>query len=198
MARRMEGRGQIWAVSRSWNHAVWLRFHSKIRKYLYAYRNFQMTVIEMFRCFSVHESGLFPQSRKLNSLLMYKFLFLFFFLIMTRWTSLVAQWLKIHLPIERAQVPSLVWEDAIEQLSPCITTSGPTLWSPWAATPDPCSLSQSPTATDVHTPWNQCSAAREATATRSLCITAREQTLLTAAGASPLTATKTQHSQKNV
>ena len=152
-----------------------------------------MTVIEMFRCFSVHESGLFPQSRKLNSLLMYNF---FFFLNNEKMDF--PQWLQIHLPIERAQVPSLVWEDAIEQLSPCITTSEPTLWSPWAATPDPCSLSQSPTATDVHTPWNQCSAAREATATRSLCITAREQTLLTAARASPLTATNTQHSQKNV
>ena len=26
-------------------------------------------------------------------------------------TSLVAQWLRIHLPMQGAQVPSLVWED---------------------------------------------------------------------------------------
>ena len=44
---------------------------------------------------------------------------------MTRWTYLVVQWLKVHLPMQRAQVPSLVWEDATEQLSPRTTTMGP-------------------------------------------------------------------------
>ena len=30
----------------------------------------------------------------------------------TIWTSLVAQWLKIHLPMQGTQVRALVWEDA--------------------------------------------------------------------------------------
>ena len=39
-------------------------------------------------------------------------------------TSLVVQWLRIHLPMQGTRGRSLVWEDphAEEQLSPCTTT----------------------------------------------------------------------------
>ena len=30
----------------------------------------------------------------------------------TLWTSLVVQWLRIHLPMQGTQVQSLVWEDS--------------------------------------------------------------------------------------
>ena len=45
-------------------------------------------------------------------------------------TSLVAQWLRIHLPMEGTRVQSLVREEiphAAEQLSPCATTTEPAL-----------------------------------------------------------------------
>ena len=31
------------------------------------------------------------------------------------WTSLVVQWLRIHLPVQGTQEPSLVWEDSTRQ-----------------------------------------------------------------------------------
>ena len=42
-------------------------------------------------------------------------------------TSLVVQWLKIHLPIQGTGVWSLIWEDSTgcRQLSPCATTAKP-------------------------------------------------------------------------
>ena len=47
----------------------------------------------------------------------------------TEGTSLVAQWLRIHLPMQGTQVQSLVREDptCTEQLSPCATTTEPVL-----------------------------------------------------------------------
>ena len=43
--------------------------------------------------------------------------------------SLMAQWLRIHLPMQGTRVQSLVWENphAAEQLSPCTTTTEPAL-----------------------------------------------------------------------
>ena len=44
-------------------------------------------------------------------------------------TSLVAQWLRIRLPVQGTRVQSLVREDptCTEQLSPCTTTTEPVL-----------------------------------------------------------------------
>ena len=44
-------------------------------------------------------------------------------------TSLVAQGLRIRLPMQGTWVQALVWEDphATEQLSPCATTTEPAL-----------------------------------------------------------------------
>ena len=55
-------------------------------------------------------------------------------------TSLVAQWLRIRLPMQGKQVRALVWEDphAVEQLSPHTTTTEPALQSPQATTTDAC------------------------------------------------------------
>ena len=52
-------------------------------------------------------------------------------------TSLVAQWLRIRLPMQRTQVRSLVQKipHAMEQLSPCATTTKPALYSPRALKP---------------------------------------------------------------
>ena len=46
-----------------------------------------------------------------------------------RGTSLVAQWLRIRLPMQGTWVRALVQEDlhAVEQLSPCATTTEPEL-----------------------------------------------------------------------
>ena len=84
-------------------------------------------------------------------------------------TSLVVQWLGIHLPMQGTWVWSLVWED----LTWCGGTKpmGHTYWSPQALETTP----------------------REATAMRSPCITTREQPPLVATRESRLTATKTQH-----
>ena len=40
---------------------------------------------------------------------------------------MVARWIRIHLPMQKTQVPSLVWRipHAVGQLSPCATTTGP-------------------------------------------------------------------------
>ena len=57
------------------------------------------------------------------------------------WASLVAQWLRIRLPMQGHGFKS--WSGKIphatEQLSPCITTTEPVLWSPLATTPEPAS-----------------------------------------------------------
>ena len=77
-------------------------------------------------------------------------------------TSLVVQWLRIHLAIQGMQIPSLGWETKIpyteEQLSPCTTVEKPCalqslkptssrtgttqLESPRAATTEPVSHNQ--------------------------------------------------------
>ena len=44
--------------------------------------------------------------------------------------SLVVQWLRIHLVMQRTWVPFLVWEDpTAEQISQCPVTTEPVLWS---------------------------------------------------------------------
>ena len=108
----------------------------------------------------------------------YLYYFLFFLnqnKIMLR-SSLVVQWLRMCLPMQGAQVPSQVPEDASEQLSPWATTTEPVPQSPGAIT------------TEAHTLQSLCSKTREATARRSPGTAA-------ATRESPLTA-KTQHKQK--
>ena len=41
------------------------------------------------------------------------------------WTSLMAQWVRVHLPMQATQVPSLVRKTprGAQQLSPCVTTT---------------------------------------------------------------------------
>ena len=55
------------------------------------------------------------------------------------WTSLVAQWIRIHLPMQETQ--SDPWSGtiphAVEQLSPRATTTASMLWGLWAATTEP-------------------------------------------------------------
>ena len=53
--------------------------------------------------------------------------------------SLVAQWMKIHLPMQETQVQSLVQKipHALEQLNPCTTTCEPVLKGLWVATTEP-------------------------------------------------------------
>ena len=73
----------------------------------------------------------------------------------------MVQWLRIHLPMQRTWVPSLVWED--------FTCCGATKLmghNYGALEPVPCS--------------------REATAMRSLCMATREQPLLTATRQEPV------------
>ena len=63
------------------------------------------------------------------------------------WASLVAQWLRIHLPMQGTRVPSLVREDphAAEQLSPWATTTE-------ARAPRACALQQEkPLQWEAHT-----------------------------------------------
>ena len=72
------------------------------------------------------------------------------------WTSLVAQWIRIHLPMQRTWVRSPVREDptCVEQLSPRATTTEPALYSPHVTTTEPVSQLLSPhaTTTEAHTP----------------------------------------------
>ena len=53
--------------------------------------------------------------------------------------SLVVQWLRIHLAMQRTLFLSLVWEDPTCQrvTNPCATITEPELWSPRAATTKP-------------------------------------------------------------
>ena len=53
--------------------------------------------------------------------------------------SLVAQWQRIHLPVQKTRDSSLVQEDPTckKHLSPCIITTEPVLWSPGTATTRP-------------------------------------------------------------
>ena len=55
----------------------------------------------------------------------------------TSGTSLGAQWLRIHLPMQGTRVQSLKIPHAAEQLSPCVTTTEPALWSPRATITEP-------------------------------------------------------------
>ena len=50
--------------------------------------------------------------------------------------SLVAQWQRIHLPVQETRDPSLVQEapTCTKYLSPGSTTTEPVLWGPGAAT----------------------------------------------------------------
>ena len=109
-------------------------------------------------------------------------------------TSLVAQWLRIHLPMQGTWVRALVWEDptchgaikpvrhnywaccALEPVSHNYWAHVPQLWSPRASSP--------------------CSATREATAMRSSCTTTKSSPCSLQPEKSPRAATKTQHSQK--
>ena len=52
--------------------------------------------------------------------------------------SFVSQWYLIHLPVLETWVRSLVQEvpHVLEQLTPCVTTIDPVLWSPGAKTTD--------------------------------------------------------------
>ena len=84
------------------------------------------------------------------------------------WTSLVIQWLRIHLSRERTQVGALLWEDP--------TCLGAT--------------------TEAHMLQRLCSATREATAMRSPSAGTREEPPLTAARESPQAPTETLSSQK--
>ena len=70
------------------------------------------------------------------------------------WTSLMVQWMGIHLPIQGTRVQSLVWED-----STCVGATEarvPQLLSPRATT------------AEARTPWSPRPRIREATAMRSL------------------------------
>ena len=53
---------------------------------------------------------------------------------------MVAQWLRIHLPMQGTRVLALVWKipHAVEQLSPCATTTEPELYSLRATTTEAC------------------------------------------------------------
>ena len=51
--------------------------------------------------------------------------------------SLVAQWLRVCLPIQGTQVPSLVWEDPA-----CHGATGPVSHSCWACASGACALQQ--------------------------------------------------------
>ena len=80
---------------------------------------------------------------------------------------------------------------AAEQLGPCATTAGPTLWSPWATAVEPlCRSCWGPRA------WSQCSAAREATAMRSLHTATKSGPHSTQLEKSLCAATRIQHNQK--
>ena len=61
--------------------------------------------------------------------------------ILFEWASLVAQWKRIHLPVQYMCVPSLVWEDPLE--NEMATHSSILAWekysclgNPWTEEPD--------------------------------------------------------------
>ena len=89
-------------------------------------------------------------------------------------TSLVVQWLRIHLPMQRTQVQPLVQED-----STCLRAGKPEHQQLKPVHPRVCALQQV-----------------KITVVRSLCTTAREWLPLVATSKSPHTAVKTQYSQK--
>ena len=73
------------------------------------------------------------------------------------WASLVAQWLRIHLPVQGTWVRALVWEDPT-----CRAATKRMCHNDWACILEPVSLNyRSPRA------YSPCSATREATAMRS-------------------------------
>ena len=89
-------------------------------------------------------------------------------------TSLVVQWLRIHLPVQGMWVQSHIWEDPT-----CHGTTKPVhlnYWSPWA--------------------WGPCSTIRETTAVRSLCTATGEQPPLAAPREGLCIATKIHSSPK--
>ena len=61
-------------------------------------------------------------------------------------TSLVVQWLGVHLPMRETRVPALArgLPHAKERLSPCATAAGPALWSPWAVAAEPAPGARAP------------------------------------------------------
>ena len=74
------------------------------------------------------------------------------------WTSLVAQWLRIRLPMQGTQVQALVWEDPT-----CRRATKPVPHNYWAWALEPlCHNYWSPCT------YSPCSATREATTMRSL------------------------------
>ena len=87
----------------------------------------------------------------------------------TSWTSLVVWWIRLHLPMQGTQVPSLVREDPT-----CLGATQPVCHSYWA-----------------HEPRAPCSATGESTALRSLRTTTGEQPPLAATRESLWAATKT-------
>ena len=84
------------------------------------------------------------------------------------WTSLVAQWLRIHLSMQGSQVQSQVQEDPI-----CRRATKPVCHNYWACTLEPKSHNNWAHAPKLLKPVNQspCSAIREATTMRSPCTT---------------------------
>lgn len=61
-------------------------------------------------------------------------------------TSLVAQWMRICLPIQGTRVCSLVWEDPT-----CLGTTKPVVHNYWAWVPRACALQREATAISPHT-----------------------------------------------
>ena len=53
------------------------------------------------------------------------------------WAPLVTQWKRTCLPMQETWVPSLIWENAAEQLSPCAATTEPVFWSLGTTTTEP-------------------------------------------------------------
>ena len=107
-------------------------------------------------------------------------------------TSLVVQWMRIHLPMQGTWVQSLVQKipHAAEQLSLSTTTTEPSLWGPWATT----------TELLCGNYWNLCTLGpvlhKRSHHSEKPVHRNKEQSLLTATRESPRKATKTQHSQQ--
>ena len=75
------------------------------------------------------------------------------------WGSLVTQWLRIHLPAQETQVPSLIWDDPT-----CRRATESVHHNYWACALEPRSHAAT---TETPVPQSLCSAARETTPMRS-------------------------------
>ena len=97
-------------------------------------------------------------------------------------TSMVVQWIRICLLMQRTWVQSLVWED-----SKCLQATKPVL---------PQVLSLGAAATEAQVPRTVLRNKRSHPK-RSPCTATREQPLLSTTGESPCAAMKTKHNQKH-